>query len=93
MPHFTVRFEIENADNNDYDQLEERLILFNFNEIIECEDGNTYILPRGEYRISGEMTRQKVLDLAILASSMFKDRCKILVTESSGTAWTGLQKI
>jgi hypothetical protein len=92
MQHFTVRFDLNGADSKDYDTLEERLILFNFTEIIESEDGQTYLLPRGEYRISGEFTRQKVLDLAILAAAQFKDRCKILVTESNGTAWTGLSK-
>jgi hypothetical protein len=92
MQHFTVRFELESNDQQDYTSLEERLILFNFTEIIESEDGETYILPKGEYRISGEFNRQKVLDLAILAAAQFKDKCKIVVTESNGTAWTGLAK-
>lgn len=92
MQHFTVRFDLNGAEDKDYNSLEERLILFNFSEIIESEDGESYVLPRGEYRISGDFSRHKVLDLAILAAAPFKEKIKILVTESNGTAWTGLNK-
>ncbi|MBK7434595.1 MAG: hypothetical protein IPI66_12340 [Chitinophagaceae bacterium] len=93
MNHFTVRFELNNAIDEDYYNLDERLTRFDFSETIKSEDGQSYILPRGEYRISGEFTRQKVLDLAILAAGDFKHDCKILVTESNGTAWTGLTRV
>ena len=90
MTHFTVRFEIKNANSKDYLTLEERLANFHFTETIESEEGERYILPTGEYRLSGEFTRQQVLDMAVLAASPFKTGCKILVTESNGTAWAGL---
>jgi len=92
MPYFTIRFELEHATRNDYIVLEDQLVLFNMFKFIETDDGSTYVLPQGEYRLSGEFSLQNVLDQSILAAHQFKNKCKILVTESSGTAWTGLIK-
>ena len=92
MPNFTVRFDLEDSTEKDYQSLEERLILFNFTEIVESPDGGTYILPRGEYRISGDLTCKKVLDMATLAAASYPGSCKILVTESADLAWAGLKR-
>ncbi|MFN8243782.1 MAG: hypothetical protein U0X40_06970 [Ferruginibacter sp.] len=92
MPQFTVRFELDSNDPNDYKALDERLILFNFTEILMTDDGQAHVLPRGEYRIEGDLTCQRVLDLALLAADQFKDRCKVLVTESAELAWFGLSR-
>jgi len=93
MNHFTVRFELNQAVDEDYIALDEQLIRLSFSDTIQSESGDTYILPRGEYRISGLFSRQKVLDLAILGAGDYRTHCKILVTESNGTAWTGLTKV
>lgn len=93
MNHFTVRFELNQGIDEEYIALDEQLIRFSFSDTIQTEDGDTYILPRGEYRISGEFSRHKVLDLAILAAGDYRNNCKILVTESNGTAWIGLTKV
>ncbi len=92
MSYFIIRFELENGNRKDYALLEEQLVLFDIFKFIESEDGSTYILPHGEYRLNAEFALQKVLDQSILAAQQFKNKCKILVTESNGTAWTGLTK-
>lgn len=92
MSFFTIRFELEGGSRKDYILLEEQLVLFNIFKFIETEDGSTYILPQGEYRFNSENTLQHVLDQSILAAKEFRNKCKILVTESNGTAWTGLIK-
>lgn len=92
MPHFTVRIELDSNNPKDYEALDERLILFNFTEIMVGPEGETFLLPRGEYRIEGELSCQRVLDMALLAASQFKDRCRILVTQCEGTAWHNLSR-
>lgn len=93
MPYFTIRVELETDNQNDYILLADQLIHFNMYTFIESEDGKPYYLPTGEFRLQGDFTLQQVLDRTILATKQFLKNCKILVTESNGTAWTGLTNI
>ncbi len=92
MPYFTIRVELETLNQDAFSVVEQQLAQSNFINYIESEDGTKYLLPQGEYRLFGEFTLQNVLDYTILATNQFIKNCKILVTESNGTAWTGLKK-
>lgn len=92
MKHFTIRFEIIDPQQSDYNSLKTILLTLNFTKTIKSHDGAAYILPQGEYRISGQYEKEDVLKLAISAIERITSSYRILVTESAGTVWTKLKK-
>ena len=90
MPNFIVRFQLDNATNNDYLKLKRLLIPAGFTKEIKADNGTPYILPQGTYLASTEKDKNHVLEVAINVVRRLQLRYKILVTESAGSAWINL---
>jgi len=93
MPNFTTRVELHHADGDDYENLHTAMEGQGFSRTIKSGDGVTYHLPTAEYdRRGAALTSDTVLASAKMAASSTGKRYSILVTESNGRKWTGLQK-
>lgn len=93
MTNFTVRIELHGADDDDYASLHEAMEEKGFFRWIEGS-GSKYRLPTAEYNIASTMDRTEVRDLAktIAAAVKRSPTPWVLVTESAGRAWCGLEK-
>ena len=60
---------------------------------ITSDDGVTYHLPTAEYNYVGRKTRSQVLELAKVAASDTNKKFAVLVSESNGRSWSGLEKV
>ena len=92
MAQFTVRVELHDADGDDYDTLHAAMKNEGFSRFIKSDGGSKYHLPTAEYTREGELTRKQVLDSAKSAAAETGKEAGILVTESNGRSWSGLDK-
>lgn len=92
MTNFTVRVELHNANSDDYEDLHEKMEGKGFKRTIMNGDGTKYQLPDAEYNYSGNITRADVLEKAYSTANSVKKEPAILVTESAGRTWRGLDK-
>lgn len=90
MADFTVRVELHGAPCEDYDALRVEMKAEGFAATVLGSGGATYDLPTGEYACYGELTRQQVLARARRAADRTGCSYAVLVTESAGRAWCGL---
>lgn len=90
---FTTRVELHRAHEDDYDVLHEAMERRGFSRLITSGDGVTYHLPTAEYDYSGNTTRSQILQLAKSAASETNKKYAVLVTESRGRIWSGLQQV
>lgn len=93
MATFTTRVELHKAYEDDYEVLHAAMERRGFSRLITSDKGTTYHLPTAEYNHSGSKTRSQVLDLAKAAASETNKRFAVLVTESNGRTWDGLDQI
>lgn len=91
MADFTVRVELHGAEWEDYDALRVEMEAEGFSAVVQGSGGMAYELPAGEYVLSGEFTRSQVLVRAGRAADRSGYSYAILVTESVGRAWRGLE--
>lgn len=90
MADFTVRVEMHGAAWEDYDALRVEMEAEGFASTVQGSGGTAYELPAGEYTFSADATRQQVLACARRATERSGYNCAVLVTESVGRAWWGL---
>ena len=64
-----------------------------FSRAITSDDNITYHLPTAEYVISGDYTLAQILHKAENASKRTSKKYGILVTQSNGRTWMGLNKV
>jgi hypothetical protein len=88
---FTTRVELHKAYEDDYEVLHAAMEQRGFSRQITSDDGVTYHLPTAEYNYSGSTTRSRVLELAKEAASETNKKHAVLVTESNGRSWSGLE--
>jgi hypothetical protein len=89
MASFTVRVELHNATEGDYEELHTAMENEGFIRTIQGSDGKVYRLPTAEYnRILDGLTRNTVLQDAKSAASSTGRRYWVLVTESKGRTWS-----
>ena len=94
MPSFTVRVELHHASTKeDYDKLHDAMFAENFFRVIESGDGVWYSLPTAEYEFSGDLTTGQVREAAKKAAATTGKKLAVLVTQSSGRAWSGLEEV
>jgi hypothetical protein len=93
MAKFTVRVELHSASYSDYETLHAAMECRGFSRFITSDDGKTYHLPTAEYDRSGVLTRQQVLESAKVAAAETGKSFEVLVTESDGRTWYGLQAV
>lgn len=89
MAEFTVRVEVHGAEWEDYYALRVEMEAEGFAATV-TGSGGAYDLPAGEYACAGELTRQQVLARARRAADRTGYGYAVLVTESAGRAWSGL---
>lgn len=93
MTSFTVRVELHDADSEDYEDLHKKMKAKGFNRTIQSGDGIRYQLPNAEYNYSGNISRSDVLNSAYDAAKSVRKNPAVLVTESAGRTWRGLDQI
>ncbi|MFQ6333986.1 hypothetical protein [Methylophilus sp. 3sh_L] len=91
MARFTVRVELHDASWEQYNELHKKMSLQGFTDTIEGES-KTVQMPPAEYNFEGSVTRQDVLDRAKNAASSVVKKYGVLVTESAGRTWYGLEE-
>jgi hypothetical protein len=93
MSSFTVRIELDSNIYSDFEILHRAMELSGFKKTIKADDGVEYHLPRAEYNIFTSADRSAVLKLAENAASKTYKKAEVLVTESNGRSWSGLNKV
>lgn len=93
MAKFTTRVELHDADEDDYEDLHEYMASEGFSRTIDASDGKTYRLPPAEYDRQGDVNRSTVLADAKRAAKQTGREYAILVTESDGRTWYGLDEV
>ncbi|WP_287790900.1 DUF2622 domain-containing protein [Atlantibacter sp.] len=93
MAKFTVRVELRDSKDADYEDLHKKMESAGFSRTITITDtGETYNLPNAEYLFESEETIDDVGSLARDTASKVKPRPKILVTKSKGRWVSGLDE-
>ncbi|HBC1013108.1 TPA: type V toxin-antitoxin system endoribonuclease antitoxin GhoS [Escherichia coli] len=83
MAKFTVRVELRDSKDADYDELHDLMEENGFYRTIFAESGKEYFLPSAEYTYSSKTKScSDVADLAESVASEVSKKPKILVTES-----------
>ncbi|HGJ5854771.1 MAG: type V toxin-antitoxin system endoribonuclease antitoxin GhoS [Arsenophonus sp.] len=91
MAKFTVRVELREATSSDYEDLYEKMKLEGFSKFITTSKGDKYELPPAEYNFSSSSkSRGEVRDLAYKIAKSINSEPAVLVTESNGRSWIGL---
>ena len=93
MARFTVRVELHRANEDDYEALHAAMEGAGFSRRITSERGVTFLLPTAEYNLDKAATLEQVLDLAKEAARTTSKRYAVLVTQSQGRRWDGLQTV
>lgn len=85
MSRFTVRVELRNSNDADYNELHRLMEANGFSRTIRTDAGETYCMPSGEYSYTS-LTRGKasVGNLANSVARQIRANPRILVTESDG---------
>jgi hypothetical protein len=92
MARFTVRVELHQANEDDYDLLHHRMEERGFSRQITGNDGVTYHLPPAEYNFISSDTAEVIRDKVLSIAKTVKPKPGILVTQGA-RAWTGLVKV
>ena len=92
MAKFTVRVELHDADEDDYEKLHEYMEEAGFLRTVASGDGKKYHLPPAEYNLEVNMTRDAVRESGSKAAKRTGKEFAILVTESAGRCWLNLQE-
>ncbi len=90
---YTTRVELHYASDDDYESLHDAMRREGFSRQITSGDGVRYHLPTAEYNYEGSRTRSEILDAAKRAANATGLKFAVLVTESDGRSWSGLQKV
>lgn len=93
MADFTIRIVLSNATWDEYDEMYQHLAAAGITDEITSDNGTTYRMPPAEYRYQGNATRAQVLELAKSAAAKVVRKYALLVTESKGRTWLGLEKV
>jgi hypothetical protein len=93
MASFTVRIVLHGAELSEYEELHKFMEYEGFSRTITDAKANEYHLPPGENTISGPYTRLDVRTKARLAAEKTERSFGVLVTESKGRAWLGLEPV
>jgi len=90
---FTTRVVLHGADEDDYEILHESMQSEGFTRTITGEHGIEYHLPEAEYNKTGNFKPEDVRTSAKKAANKTGRKSAILVTASTGSYWTGLDKV
>ncbi len=91
MSQFITRVELHKANYDDYEKLHTAMAAQGFSRQIESDKGTLYHLPTAEYNRITSGSRAQVLESAKVAANQTGKQYAILVTESNGITWIGLE--
>ena len=92
MSHYTVRVELQNASEGDYEKLRVAMEESGFSPLIPSGSGAKYYLPSGEYNLDAGWTPEQVLNTVKSLGATTHRKYAILVTESLSRKWYGLEE-
>ncbi len=92
MARFTVRTELHDADWDDYALLHQQMAAQGFTNTIVTDSGKLK-MPPAEYNYDGTATKEQVLAKAKVAANGIVKSYAVLVTESAGRTWYGLESV
>lgn len=90
MARFTVRVELHDASLEQYEKLYEKMAAYGFTDIIPTTD-TPVKMPPAEYNFEGQVTKEQVLEKAKSCAAQVVRKYAVLVTESNGRTWHGLE--
>ena len=93
MATFIVRVQLTNGTIRNYTILKNALLKIGFTKQIVSKEGESYILPNGNYLGESEKTVIEILEIVKLVIKKIGDpKAQVLVTESKkgGNAWVNL---
>jgi hypothetical protein len=93
MTSFITRVELHGASPTDYEKLHDAMRRQGFSTTITSSGGVHYRLPTAEYEFIGNASKADVLAKAKTAASSTGRSYGMLVTESAGSMWYGLQQV
>lgn len=93
MATFTVRVELHDADDDDYDVLHNEMSVRGFSRVIVGDKGVAYHLPTAEYDYEGDIATHTVRAKARAAADETGKKNAVLVTESLRRSWIGLDRV
>jgi hypothetical protein len=94
MAQFIIRVELQRATGEDYGRLNSAMEQCGFSRTIRGADGNTYVLPTGEFERGGEdLTGDQVHSDAWRNVASVSQRFSILITEAARITWSGLTQV
>lgn len=94
MSRFTVRVQLRDSADADYDELHEKMESNGFSRTLPIELGPVFLLPDAEYNyVSDSINREGVARLAFSVAESVKIKPKILVTQSKGRFVLGLDEV
>ncbi len=95
MERYTVRIELHDADEKDYERLHEEMDALGFVRTIENKSGTTFHLPPAEYSYRGVEDIDTVLTLAKAAAGTVRPLLTpaVLVTQVKNRKFSGLAKV
>ena len=93
MADFTIRIVLSDATWDEYEEMYQHLAAVGITDEITSDNGTTYRMPPAEYNYQGNATRAQVLELAKAAAAKVVRKYAVLVTESKGRTWHGLEKV
>lgn len=94
MSKFTVRVELRDSKDADYDELHKQMDTKGFSRTLTTDSGNTIYLPSAEYTYSSATkTPEQVADLAKSVAEKIKKNPMVMVTKSSGRFYIGMDKV
>ena len=93
MARFITRVELHQADYDDYETLHSAMLAEGFEQTITSGGDVTYHLPTAEYYRETAVTRHEVLASARRAAAKTQRKFAVVVTQSNGITWSGLDKV
>ena len=93
MSKFTVRVELRDATEEDYEKLRVEMEERGFSRLLPAGDGGKYLLPTAEYSLDAGWTPEQVLNtVKTVAAATHRPNAR-LVTESLSRKWFGLEPV
>ncbi|MPQ77512.1 hypothetical protein [Hydrogenovibrio sp. JE_KL2] len=93
MAKFIVRVELHSANSADYDKLHKEMQSNGFTDEIVSNDNRVFKMPPGEYTGHKNLTTDEVRDLVNNIAGRIVNGRAVLVSESIGSSWIGLEQI
>ncbi|EPC3580691.1 type V toxin-antitoxin system endoribonuclease antitoxin GhoS [Citrobacter braakii] len=94
MAKFTVRVELRNSEDADYEELHKSMKQKGFQRTITTDSGNTYYLPSAEYSyVSANKSKEDVGNLAESVAEKIRSNPIVMVTKSAGRYYINHDKV